>query len=401
MRNIPSRIKKFNEGRLPDMLRIKYAAMRENAFRFYRGTCHLFYEDFPRKSALLKSPNTWLCGDLHLENFGSFKGDNHIPYFDINDFDESILGPCLLDPARLMCSVLVASEVLGINTGQASQLFRLFIDEYAGTLSMGYIRPLERETATGIVRDFLDAVRNRKHKPFMEKRMQYKGKSPRLIIDGVKTLKVPKEEKEKVKEAIHKWAAKRPDAAAFRVEDVAYRIAGTGSLGVERYVALVAGKGGAYGNYLIDLKFSPPACILAYHKFPQPVWSSDAARVTEVQKRMEAASPALLTHIDIGGKDFILRALQPMEDKLDYQLFSGKTKKLEEILICMAQICAWDNLRSSGRQGSAIADELIAFGSDVKRWKDPLFEYSRDYALQVKKDFKEYAKAYDKGEMKI
>jgi hypothetical protein len=35
---------------------------------------------------------------FHIENFGSYKGDNRLVYFDIGDFDESLLGPSAWDP---------------------------------------------------------------------------------------------------------------------------------------------------------------------------------------------------------------------------------------------------------------------------------------------------------------
>jgi uncharacterized protein (DUF2252 family) len=39
------------------------------------------------------SPVFWICVGLHIENFASYKGDNCLAYFDLNDFDESILAP--------------------------------------------------------------------------------------------------------------------------------------------------------------------------------------------------------------------------------------------------------------------------------------------------------------------
>jgi len=45
---------------------------------------------------------------------------------------------------------------------------------------------------------------------------------------------------------------------------VARRIAGTGSLGVERYVLLIEGKGSPDGNYLLDLKQALPAVLRAH-----------------------------------------------------------------------------------------------------------------------------------------
>jgi len=88
-RRIAERLKAFNQGREPGRLAMKYKAMNKDAFAFLRGSCHLFYEDWPKDSPLDATPAAWICGDLHLENFGSYKGDNRLVYFDINDFDES------------------------------------------------------------------------------------------------------------------------------------------------------------------------------------------------------------------------------------------------------------------------------------------------------------------------
>lgn len=49
-----------------------------HAFVFLRGSCHLFYARRPTAGALRKAPASWICGDLHLENFGSYKGDSQL-----------------------------------------------------------------------------------------------------------------------------------------------------------------------------------------------------------------------------------------------------------------------------------------------------------------------------------
>ena len=81
--SVAARILRFNEGRDPERLDMKYEAMRQSPFAFFRGTCHLFWEDWPRDSPLNSAPVTWVCGDLHFENFGTYKGDNRLVYFDI------------------------------------------------------------------------------------------------------------------------------------------------------------------------------------------------------------------------------------------------------------------------------------------------------------------------------
>ena len=53
-------------------------------------------------------------------------------------------------------------------------------------------------------------------------------------------------------------------------------------------------------------------------------------------------------------------------------------------------------LRSAGRQGATLPDELIAFGRD-QHWQQPLLEYAATYAGQVKKDYQEYFKAFKDG----
>lgn len=79
--NIIRNIQSYNAGRDPERLVLKYRNMRTNPFVFLRGTCHLFYSRLPREQVLNDMPVTWVCGDLHIENFGSYKGDNRLVYF--------------------------------------------------------------------------------------------------------------------------------------------------------------------------------------------------------------------------------------------------------------------------------------------------------------------------------
>ena len=86
MQNIVLDILNFNAGRDSERLAMKYHNMRRDAFVFLRGTCHLFYARLPRHTLFQSAPLAWCCGDMHLENFGSYKADNRLVYFDINDF---------------------------------------------------------------------------------------------------------------------------------------------------------------------------------------------------------------------------------------------------------------------------------------------------------------------------
>ena len=89
--------------------------------------------------------------------------------------------------------------------------------------------------------------------------------------------------------------------------------------------------------------------------------------------------------------------MQPSADRINYTLFAGNTKKLKIILDDMGSICAWSNLRSGGRDGSAIADKLISFVGKNDKFKKELIENARQTLNDTNKYYKEYCKAYDKG----
>ena len=132
-----SQIQSFNAGRDPERLAMKYRAMRASPFAFLRGTCHLFYDRLPRGGVFKLAPLAWVCGDLHLENFGSYKGDNRLVYFDVNDFDESALAPASWDLVRFLTSLRVAADSLAVGEARAQALCQIFLDAYASSLVLG------------------------------------------------------------------------------------------------------------------------------------------------------------------------------------------------------------------------------------------------------------------------
>jgi uncharacterized protein (DUF2252 family) len=399
--NINKKIKAFNQGRYPVTLALKYKLMREDKFRFLRATTHLFYEDIPAGSFLLNSPYAWICGDLHLENLGSYKADNRVAYFNVNDFDECLLAPCLLDVYRLIISVIVSASNFELTMEEARLLCSIYIDKYLNTLEQGYIRTLEKQTARGVIKKFLKNVSQRKRKDFLKEHICKKGDRYQLIIEKGHTISLNESKKEEIAGLIKKWAKHKQDQAFYKVHDVAFRIAGTSSLGLERYVLLVEGRGAPNGAFLLDLKETAPSCAAKHVPSKQPVWKDEAQRLVEVQKRILSAPPALLASIDCGKKSFILKELQPSADRIDYTIFRGNVKKLKNMLEDMAAISAWDTLRTSGRQGSAIADEFIYFAKDSQSLKKNLLDAAFEYVNTLNIYYKTYCKAYDKGYFKV
>ncbi len=396
------RIEQFNQGRQPEMLKLKYQAMRASAFGFYRGTCHLFYEDWHQavsaESPLNQAPAAWICGDLHLENFGSYKGDNGLVYFDMNDFDEAVLAPCTWDVARFLTSILVGIHALQIREREAGKLCQMFLQSYTAALVKGHTRSFERATATGLIKELLTTLKHRPHKAFLDAHTEGHHGNRRLRVDGKHFLAVTKTERTRVTHAIKTWTKAQPDSDFYKVLDVAHRVAGTGSLGVDRYALLVEGHGSPDDNALLDLKEAPASSLQPYVTLPQPPWEDDAERVVAIQARVQAIPQARLTHLDVDGKPYVLHQLQPVADRVNLA-GNGRLKQVDSLITSMAQIVAWGQLRASGRQGSATADAFIAFGQTTG-WHQPLLDYVHTYRHQVQADYESFCQALDQGGLK-
>ncbi|MEH2146396.1 DUF2252 domain-containing protein [Nostoc sp.] len=381
--NIIEIIYRFNEGRNPKLLKLKSKAMRSDVFTFYRGTCHLFYEDFPRDLPLNVAPSVWVCSDLHLENFGSYKGDNRLVYFDMNDFDEACLAPCTWDLVRFFTSTIIGSHALKVNESEVLHLSDSFLDAYSNTLAKGIARSVENETALGLVKDLLKSLKNRLSQNFLDKHTKEKKGKRYLIIDNKHIIEATEAEQQRIRELISNWQKyTQKDTNFYQVLDVQQRIAGTGSLGLERYAILVEGFGSPNGNYLLDLKLTETCSLQPYLTLPQPDWSSESARVVAIQERVQGTPPALLAMIVDGNKSYVLRELQPEEDRVSLQAWDGKLERLNKLMQTMAEVTAWDQLRSGGRQGSAIADDLIKF-AHLSDWRNQILKYATSYSKQV------------------
>ena len=394
--DVINEIRAFNAGREQERLQLKFQKMRMDAFSFFRGTCHLFYNRLAEIKLIKSAPIVWVCGDLHLENFGSYKGSNRLAYFDLNDFDEAALAPASWDLVRILTSFIVGAESLSIRLPEAQKLCSIFLNSYSSALAQGKAYWIEDETARGLIRVLLGSLQSRKRASFIRSRTVTKGRSCVLKIDGKKTLAATAAQRSAVIDFMHRFAKTQSQPKFFKVLDVARRIAGTGSLGVQRYVILIEGKGSTGGHYLLDLKQSLSSCVASHFDALQPSWRSQAHRVVELQRRMQAMPAAMLQAVRFDGSAYVLRELQPTEDRVSLDRAQQNTGELEITVEAMGQMLAWAQLRSAGRNGSATADELIYF-SQRKKWKEKLLIASYACARQVKKDAASFNRAFDNG----
>lgn len=389
-------IRRFNAGREPQRLAMKYAAMRRRAFTFLRGSCHLFYDRLPPDPLLARAPAAWCCGDLHLENFGSYKGDDRLAYFDINDFDEAALAPLSWDLLRFFASVLVGAGEMGLQQREAHTLCLAFLETYAATLAGGTPGAVDKDTADGLVRSLLEDVSKRSRPEFLDRRTERHGAQRRIRIDGKKALAADSAQRARAEAMLAAFARSQPAPSFFAPLDVARRIAGNGSLGLERYVILVYGKGGPDGNYLLDLKQAPASSLAPHLSLAQPAWATQAQRIVAVQSRMQAVPEAFLHALGAGRQSYVLRALLPSEDRVTLDRSCVSIHDFAAVVRTMGKVAASAHLRSCGIDGAATADALAEFGRS-DQWRAALLDIALGCAQQVERDWSAFCAAYDSG----
>jgi uncharacterized protein (DUF2252 family) len=104
-------VERTNAGRDDDLIALRVGRMAATPFAFLRGSAGLMAAD------LAGSPTSgvtaWICGDAHASNFGLYASPERRLVTDVNDFDETLVGPWEWDLKRLVASVVVASREAG------------------------------------------------------------------------------------------------------------------------------------------------------------------------------------------------------------------------------------------------------------------------------------------------
>ncbi|MGC4020535.1 MAG: DUF2252 family protein [Cyclobacteriaceae bacterium] len=386
--SLEQRIKDFNKDRQQPTIKRKYKLMADNEFTFFRATCHLFYEDLGIK--FNQGPLVWACGDLHLENFGSYRAANGLTYFDINDFDEAMLAPAAWEVGRFLCSIGMASDIWNYSMKEAEKLMTVVLRAYTQQLAEGKAYAIEKETSPQLIRDFFELAEQRKEKVLIKSRIEEKKEKLKIIKD--KTLPVEKEVRHKIKSGVNDFLK---DYYPFiKVKDVAFRIAGTGSLGVKRFVLLVED---AKSNKwrLLDIKQAMASSLKPYLKSQQPHWKSESERITTVQNFMQYALPRFMGTLTIENDDYVLKQLQPSAQKIDHTLCHRKMKNVETVMETMARAMAASQIRSAARRGSADVETMMKFSLD-SLWQANLIQAAIEYVPIMRKYYKEYKSLYKK-----
>jgi len=141
-------------------LELKHERMAEASFSFMRATFYRWMQVWPEVCPdLAKAPRVLAVGDLHVENFGTWRDGEGRLVWGVNDFDEAANLPYTVDLVRLAASVVLASEQ-GHLSLKAKDACDAILQGYSKSLAEGG-RPflLEegnkwlRQIASGVLRD--------------------------------------------------------------------------------------------------------------------------------------------------------------------------------------------------------------------------------------------------------
>ncbi|WP_454732730.1 MULTISPECIES: DUF2252 domain-containing protein [Cupriavidus] len=381
----------YNQGRDPERLTRKLAAIAADPFAFLRGTNHLYAAAVGGEAALIEAPVTYVCGDLHLENLGSFKGDNGLVYFDLNDFDDALVAPLTVDLVRLLSSLMIAAPQLGLSDADARAGAERMLDTYAAVLASGKPRWVERATATGMVATLLRRVKRRRRGELLAERTVRGGGKRRLLVDGKHAL-APLKGQRKRAAAILREFGQQSSHGRLVSDDAARRIAGVGSLGLERYVVLAHNGDDRAAQRLVDIKRAAPSAWKSIPLRAQPRWQSEAARVVQIQHAMQAASPALLSAVTMDASSYVVKGLQPTADRINIGPHTGRTQ-LREVLLTMARVAAWAHLRGCGHEAADRIEQLQEFAAG-RHWRAPVLRLARHGCEMAQKQWRDFAEDY-------
>jgi uncharacterized protein (DUF2252 family) len=312
----------------PHLLERKIERMRASALGFLRGAAPLYYDILRERPELAEGPagEGWLTGDLHVENFGAYRpeplgtaADRVV--FDLNDFDDAFRGPWRLDVIRLATSFVLLARGRGLPGGDAIALAESLIAAH----ELAHI-----PAPPPAVKALIDRASTRSRQALLEARTELAG-GKRRFVRGPRYRSLPAP---LAREAMQAFAAYAKNDESYRICDLAFRVAGTGSLGGLRIAVLTNGKGGKNGHWIFDMKEE----------------AESAQRVVDAMTACLEQPPRMAGTTKMGARSMLVRRLAPQEDKLD--LLSVDASQLQPLACFLGAKSGAAHRRGGKREGA-------------------------------------------------
>jgi uncharacterized protein (DUF2252 family) len=399
----------FNQAfaqRNPELLRVKIARMAASAFAFFRGTFHLFARDLIEKLwqtpavAATSEAELDLVGDLHPENFGTFRADDDDVHYDINDFDETTRGRFDLDVRRQTTGLILAAQERGDRLADAISVGLNFLDVYTESvqrmLKKGRDLDFDINDKTPSSLSPIDALIQSAagvKRPAFISKLTTLSNGRRQIVRSLHYFNLPENERAQALRLLadyRKRVTKPPDDSFWEPEDVCGRVSGIGSMGRFRYVVLLAGKGGKDArNVLLEFKEARPSAYDLYRQrdTDPAALIGRAERVIAMQKASQAASNQRLGFAIDNGMSFQVRELGPRDSRIDLKALKGPAE-LQEVGRAQAAILARVHARSAARV-VGVANPLAEL-NDPSAFCQRILAFALAYADVARSDWSQF-----------
>ena len=218
-------------------LKRKHEQMRDGAFPFLRATFYRWAQSFPEVCPdLMGAPTVLGVGDLHVENFGTWRDIEGRLVWGVNDFDEACRLPYVSDLVRLTTSAHLAIAKNGLNISYV-KASKAILDGYRAVLGVGG-RPFVLAEHDPVLREM--AVARLKQPGKFWKKLQALPTLRRRVPSGA------------LKGLCRNLPRTRQDGP-FRI---VHRVSGLGSLGRRRYTGIAEWHGASVAREAKELAAS-------------------------------------------------------------------------------------------------------------------------------------------------
>ncbi|MFD6244288.1 DUF2252 domain-containing protein [Streptomyces roseolus] len=333
-------VEESSRGRVPELTPIRVGRMAANPFAFLRGSAGLMAHD------LAGTPVTGiaaqLCGDAHAANFGLYGDARGRLVMDLNDFDETVVGPWEWDLKRLATSLVLAGRVVGADedtcraaafdtVGAYRRTMRLLarlpaLDAWNAIPDEELVSHTDARDLLGTLERVSAKARNNTSARFAARSTEAVAETDgggRRFVDAPPVLRrVPDAEAAAVTAALGEYLGtvsedRRPLLARYAVHDVAFRVVGTGSVGTRSYVVLLLDHRGE--PLVLQVKEARPSVLLPHLPagFSVPDPGHEGRRVVLGQKRMQVVSDILLGWTTVDGRPFQVRQFRNRKGSVD------------------------------------------------------------------------------------
>ncbi len=399
----------------------KYQAMESSPFAFYRATNFLYYKDLGNGTIGIPSAwkstnniNTWLSGDFHTQNIGFFDNDKGNIVFDLNDFDDSYIGPFYWDLLRYTTSIYLLKDQLSWNLSQADvdDLAKAFLTEYQDTLTSvngnaGETNAImDKGTVTGFIDDEIDDLNGRNASHALDKWTVVSNGARHFDFSNADLATVNSTD---LSDLEGHWSSylqdigdkvSKSEGGYFTVKDRARRLhSGLGSLGVDKYYVLIEGPTKDNNDdQLLEVKEERKPSMLANSLTDSTIYNNqlanpaDAARVA--YKGLEDQVDDHMGVLTGASKSYLVRRISPWDHGLDPVDFKQKSD-LDSYVKYSAQALAYAHARADDDYQSQFISYNFENGAlhAIDAWpqfKTTVVSLAGAYASQVNADYQSF-----------